>query len=469
MAPRTPVVPAWVFAAIVIVAVVAAYGGGVGRGFIKEDASWVLHSRLARLPDAPRLLTRTSGFFRPVVAYSFAVNHWMFGSRPAGYGWTNLLLALGGSAAIAAFARALGLPSGAALLAGAVWILNFHGINMAVLWLSGRTSLLLTLFAALAAIASARGRLVPACICALLAMGSKEEGVLLPFILCAVLWLRPEGLPDRRRTAAFVVAIFGVLALYGVLRMRSDAFTVVNAPAFYRLTGPDWSLTKNIAEYADRALTLPLAVTVLAFALARRLPRLDRTEWRLIALGAVWVAFGFGVTLLLTTRSSLYAVFPSVGSALACTVVVRGMWDRASAGGQRAMTIAALVVPLALVPVYWQRNVRWTELADVSRQLVAELAGLAPSAPPQWSVIVVDDRTTRANVAAASGWGLPDAVELTTGRRPRLWIAPPPPDLTEAEWVMAPASADAILALRAGRIVRVPIDEWTRTMAGELR
>lgn len=46
-------------------------------------------------------------------------------------------------------AERLGLPVPAALLTAAVWSFNFHGINVAVLWISGRTSLLVVLFAIL--------------------------------------------------------------------------------------------------------------------------------------------------------------------------------------------------------------------------------------------------------------------------------------------------------------------------------
>ena len=59
-------------------------------------------------------------------------------------GVTNVALALVGAALVYGLARAFSLPWGAAAFAGSLWLLNFHGINMAVLWISGRTALLLT-------------------------------------------------------------------------------------------------------------------------------------------------------------------------------------------------------------------------------------------------------------------------------------------------------------------------------------
>ena len=58
--------------------------------------------------------------------------------------------------ALAALALDLGLSRRAALLAAVLWMINPHGINMAILWLSGRTTTLLTLFSLLAAVAFMR-------------------------------------------------------------------------------------------------------------------------------------------------------------------------------------------------------------------------------------------------------------------------------------------------------------------------
>ena len=458
--------PVWRHVLALAIAVVAAYGADVGRGFIKEDAVWVMHNRVAAIDDVRRVFTQSGGFFRPIVGLSFALNHRMFGANPRGYGWTNLLLAAGAAVALWRLAEVLGLPRGAAIAAAGVWILNFHGINMAVLWLSGRTALLLVLFALLAAVATARDRPFAASLFAFLAMASKEEGVLLPFALIAVLLLRPQGAPARR-VVLFAAAFCGVWAIYGALRMHSDAITPMNAPPFYTFAAPDWSLRKNLGEYADRSLTFPVVVAMLALAAAWRRVRLTRAEIEIAGLGGIWLVAGFALTILLPARSSLYAVFPSVGAALACAALVNAAWRAMPPARRRWLALAALILPFLLVPVYWQRNVRWTELADVSANVVRTFAELAQTAPEPWEVIVIDDRSTRANITAAVA--ITDAVELATGRRPRVWLVPPPDDLDKSEWAIAPPTAHAVLALRGGRIVRVPIEEWKPAAAADLR
>jgi hypothetical protein len=458
-------IPLWTFAAVLTLVFLVSYGLDIGKGFVKEDAAWVMQSRVGSVHDLSRVVTRTGGFFRPVVALSFAINYWMFGGNPLGYGWTNLLLAVATGLGLYVLARSFALPRGGALLAVALWILNFHGINVAVLWLSGRTALLLVLFAVLAAIATARNRLLLACVLALLAMGSKEEGVLLPIALLAILVLHPAMPVTRRRVLTFGAGLVAVWVVYAAVRMQSDAMTPVNAPAFYTFAGSGWSPLRNLAEYADRSLTFPLAVTIVAVAIAGALPRPTGTELKMIALAMIWLACGFALTILLPARSSLYVVFPSAGSAIACAVICTAAWRAMSPKRQARAALAALLVPVLFVPIYWRRNVRWTELATVSREVVAVFTALAGTAPPRWDVIVIDDRSARANIAAAIA--IPDAVELAIGRRPHVWLIPPPDDMEPHDWTTPPSNPDAVLALRAGRLVRVPLNEWRPAPAAE--
>ena len=124
----------------------------------------------------------SEAFYRPIVSMTFALNWWLFGLDPLGYGLTNLALVLGILITLWRLSRALGMPAGAAILAAALWGLNFPGIRMSLLWISGRTALLLTLFSLLAAHAVVSKRFWLGAVWTMLAMLSKEEAVLLPFM-----------------------------------------------------------------------------------------------------------------------------------------------------------------------------------------------------------------------------------------------------------------------------------------------
>jgi hypothetical protein len=191
-------------------------------------------------------------------------------------------------------------------------------------------------------------------------------------------------------------------------------------------------------------------------------PRLESRDLRIVTVGSAWIVLGSALTVFLPVRSDLYACFPSVGAALAGAAIVTAVWRSAAPTRRRALAVTALVLPVLFVPIYKLRNDRWTALGDTSAHIVAEFIDLARAAPPRWEVILVDDVTSRANASAALGWAIPNTVELVTGRRPRIWIVPPPVDSAQGERVMAPRSADTILRMKPGPlIVRQPIETWT--------
>ena len=139
-----------------IVFVAAVYFPDVGRGFIKDDFTWIRAAHTATTDPVTLIRQRDAGFFRPVVTLAFAFDYAAHGWKPRGYGWTNLALYVLCAAAVAALALAFGLPRRAAALSAFLWAVNPHGVNMAISWLSGPTATLLTIFSLLAAVAFVR-------------------------------------------------------------------------------------------------------------------------------------------------------------------------------------------------------------------------------------------------------------------------------------------------------------------------
>src|SRR5438093_8348090 len=168
-----------VFLAVFLVCVFCAiYGPRVGHGFIKDDFNWIATSTARGSADVSRLLwTSPTGFYRPIVSLSFTANRAVCGLNAKCYGLSNLVLALLCASAIYGLTVALTARPLAGVIAGGGWLYNWHGISMALLWISGRTALLLTLFAALAATLFLRRRLWLALTACALAMLSKEEAI----------------------------------------------------------------------------------------------------------------------------------------------------------------------------------------------------------------------------------------------------------------------------------------------------
>lgn len=455
-------------------AALIAYAPDAGRGFVKDDFHWIRTSAVERLGDVPELFTRHTGFYRPLVSVTFAANHAVDGVNARGYGWTNLALAFTGAALIAALARALGLAVVPSALAGGVWLLNFHGINMAVLWISGRTALLLVCCAVGAAWAAARGRFVLMGVLCLGALLSKEEAVLLPMILIVVVVAtsrlshpdpqtqtqdpRPQAPPLARSQLALAAACaFAPLVLYAWLRSQTGAMTPGTAPAFYRFSFSLSTLFSNAVQYADRSSTLGAAVVLLCAGAARFVrPPIDPIERRALVVGVAWLVFGFGLTIFLPVRSSLYACFPSVGSALAVGALASA-WSRSMSDRARLRLAAVLViVPVLLLPVYRARNARWVRGATFSARVMSDLAKATATLAPGSLVVLHDDREKRTNLASTFGTLVEDAAVLAAGRDVRAWIEPPVPD-TAAAGLVAPTDAPAReLWLVNGRLSPTP-------------
>jgi hypothetical protein len=425
-----------VAAAALTVAWLLAYGPTVAGGFIKDDFGWIYHSRISNWTSIPSAFTTSQVFYRPIVQLSFGLNEALFGNNPVPYALTNLLLGLACGASIFALGRAIGLAPWAALAGTAVWAFNFHGINMAIAWLSGRTSLLGALFSTLSALAFVRHRAVAAACLALAAFLSKEEVLALPAIFTA--WAIINRGEIRRTIPSWIA-----LAVYFGLRLNSGAVGITNAPPYYQFTFDPMHVVKNIVEYADRSMTLAVLATIAATLGLGAVPRLDRDDRRRVLMGAAWLACGFAVTIWLPVRSSLYAVFPSIGVALAIGAIATAAARHTSEQRRWRVAAAALVLPFALLPVYWNRNIRWTELRDLSNETIRTIQ--AEQLAPETLVVLEDDLSTRANFRHVFGALLPEAAALIFRNEVQLWIEPPPPEL---EGSTRPANAGRVVTYR---------------------
>jgi hypothetical protein len=381
-----------------------------GHGFISDDFRWIVDSRSDSIRDLIALFGTNIGFYRPVVSWSFAADHAVWGANPFGYGLTNLILCLAAAAALFALARRVQLPSSAALVTAGVWLFNFHAVNMAVLWLSGRTALLVSLFSLGIAHAMLAGRPLLAGALALLAMLSKEEAVALPVLFSAYVVLTER----RARGLARTLPLWAALAVYLGLRLQSGAFWATDAPSYYRFSFSPGLIGRNVLEYADRAGTVAAIVIVALVALARLRPRdVTGEERRALLFAGLWVAATYALTVFLPVRSSLYALLPSIGTALAAGIAASAA-ARRNPRVFRYAAIGLVAALFALNPVYRSRNVRWVGLAELSERSMATLAQDA-SGRTAGHVVLVDSPAERFNLQSAFGGLFPEAMRFRVG------------------------------------------------------
>jgi hypothetical protein len=402
----------------------------VGQGFVADDFGWIRAARPSIGEATMNAFSQTTGFYRPLVSVSFAVNHEMSGLNPRPYGLTNLVLLLGCAALVWWLATLTGLPPEFGLFAAALFAFNPHGVDMAVLWVSGRTGLLLTVFSLAAAVTFLMRRPALSAGLAFCALLSKEEAVALPlvFFLWAFFEALGEGRPRQAMRAAFQRTEWMWVAglVYAALRLHSGAIWPTNAPSYYRFSANPSLLLRNAREYADRACSLSVLVAVVVFALVRSRPSL-RPEHKVFLYRCVcWVVGGFALTMFLPVRSSLYALFPSVGAALAATTLTSAWWGQLSTAPKRGLIAVALVVPLALFPVYRSRGAKWFVAARLSSSVTAQLVQRLAADPDTQAIVLQDDRSNRANLANAFGPAASDVANLFFARPVSLRIEPSP-------------------------------------------
>ena len=450
-----------------LVALFAVYLPDLGQGFVKDDFASIRHGSVESLAELADLFRKDTGFYRPLVSLSFALDLAVHGLHPKGYAFTNSLLVLATVAAVFALARALGLPWGAGILASAVWALNPHGISGLVLWISGRTAGLLTLCATLAALAFVKGYRRTAVVFVLLALFAKEEALLLPAILTA--WAgwstgtapgktMMHEVPSRWSGYAAVRGAWPVwlpLLIYLPLRFRTNAYLPADAPPYYRFTTDPLLLGRNVLEYLDRSCTLGAMLLLLIALSQRRVPGPFPRERRLVLMGLLWLIGGYGLTIFVPVRSSLYACFPLVGAALVTAALATTLWQQASRAARPRLLFAACLLPLMLVPLLRSRNVRQVHVAQLSAATWATLAEAARTLPAGGALLIENDLSKHPNLAEAYGFLAQDAVFLRTGLD-----LPAQYKLADTSWTelrLGPAWATTVrrLHLREGRLADV--------------
>jgi len=392
--------------------VLAVYCPDIGRGFVKDDFTWIRAARVGIEKPSDLVIPRQSGFYRPLVTTSFALDHLVHRWQPRGYGWTNLALYAACAVAIACLGMTLGLSTWAAIVAAFIWAINPHGINMALVWLSGRTALLLTLFSVSASVAFLRRYYGCASVLVAGALASKEEAVLLPIVLLA--WAWSEG--DRRNRLAPFTAVLVPLLLYAAVRSLTPAITPWTAPSYYQFTTAPTHVLRNLGEYIDRSTTIVAVCVLIGCGVYRVIPAVDESTRRVLTMCSIWWVGMFAITMWLPVRSSLYAVCPSVASALAGAAMLGRMRSQARERQDWKLELVLAMALVAAIPIYRIRNHRWVEGARISQRTLATIRADAPGLPAAGSILLHDEADNGSTFRSAFGDLASEAVQTAFGR-----------------------------------------------------
>jgi hypothetical protein len=176
------------------------------------------------------------------------------------------------------------------------------------------------------------------------------------------------------------------------------------------------ALVGNALEYLDRACTFSALVVIVAHLIAWHRPVMTPAIRRVIPLAAIWFAGTFALTIFVPNRSSLYALLPSIAPALVAGFLLQALSDVTAPVAHRRLVVAAVVLAVLLLPVYWSRNTRWVEIAELSSETFGVIKQVVHERPETDRLVFRDDRSTRRSFANAYDQLLPEAVRLATGR-----------------------------------------------------
>lgn len=416
---------------------------GVGdNGFYKDDFLWMLAARDDM--SAGNVFTyRLVGFFRPLTNLAFFLTERIHPGSSLFYNNTNLLIHFGNGVLIYHFLRRLGrelFPASARFVSAAAALLFIAGYTHsgAVVWVSARTTLLMTSFVLGALIFALGGRRSIASVLLFTMALLTKETAIAGLALVVVLYL---VLRARRGVGGGTVVAFAVASVaYLVLR------TVILQSTFQDNWGPGWHVATNLLG-AILYVFYPWVLTPLAGSEAA-LSASAQTAWpELLALPVLAVLFllgraaGRGRAMLLALSWLVVALVPaalfrfrfldtvshvhnryyylaSVGAVLAIALLLGWLWERKpsrsfGAAQVGALALLLLMVASSAVPVrtlerYWgNSNARF-------ESLVGTTVGYLDQFPDQPTVVV----------SGIDGWQpfLSGAAQYQRPQRPIIYV-----------------------------------------------
>ena len=217
-------------------------------------------ARLWQLWTQPYFAQSVDKLYRPLVSTSFALENHLHGDRPWVFHLVNILLHAAVSAAVALLTIRLAGPA-AGWFAGLLFAV--HPVHVeAVAGLVGRAesacalAILIGLYLFLRDGPIGRARGIAICVCFLVALLSKEQGVLFPLLLAVAYPVRFRGKlspEDRARIKLLAVALCWMLAAYFLLRERVASLS-------WDRNRLDWYVNPMIRSRGLDRILMPIAL-----------------------------------------------------------------------------------------------------------------------------------------------------------------------------------------------------------------
>ena len=202
------------FAAALLLAVLAAFGATLRLGFIWDDhqfieanpyiKSWTPANLRHAFTSDP--FNQALNYYRPLQTVSDMLDFSLWRLDPFGYHLTNLLFHAAASLLVFVLAGELGLGLSAAFLTALFFAVNPAGIEQLII-VAGRAELATTAFTLASVLLFLRRRYISSFLSFLAALGFKENGVITPFLTALSLWYLGRDRKEYFKLAAFLLPI----------------------------------------------------------------------------------------------------------------------------------------------------------------------------------------------------------------------------------------------------------------------
>jgi len=407
----------------------------IGHGFILDD---FVHLCSVVYDPLWQGLTKATGgpFYAPIAWLSYKLDWMLWGWNPFAFAAINLTLHITNIILLYHLALRLYCSVIAARWSGFGYALLFPANSWAVMWISTRAHLLVTLFYLAALIATLwylrteRHRvtaIIAVSLFAALSIFSKECGVTVLGAIALLIFkesrTKKYGPSRRLEIIGLFALLFAVLLLYVGVRGHSGAIPITfsgNSGYFYSISPK--LLLEHLLRYAWRTFGL-LAIMAGAIALSQYLRGHNDHLKSLTRRDVIFSVALFSITIapyiLLPTRSGIYSYLPGIAAALLLGSIARSLSKSPVLQTARAniVTLSPIIIVVIIYSCFMVgHSLRWKKMAGVSAYIMDQIVRQQPKVAPNTLIVLTYNRVENESTFPGSiAWGFPYALRVIYG------------------------------------------------------
>jgi len=327
--------------------------------------------------------------YRPLLAYSYALDSLFSGTNPIGYHATNTIIHTAAAILVGCLALACGAARHVATVSSLIFLLNPVS-HEGVLWISGRPVILGSLFVLTACYFFVRAAKAPGAAIAewvtaytafLLALGTYEVGVVTAFLagLCCGI-----AAPDRRKWRIHLFTFLGLTAIYIVLWNWFFNFRITRFP----VEASPWNAFRSFVQAVLNAFhgSLRPEIAVIYLALLAVLIRKNREGALAVLITIAWFFLAYLPFFIVHGYADRFAYLSSAGTAVLLALAIGEVLKRSRRLGW--VTLALLLAYLATG--MQNRITTWNEAGQIARTVPQQIKALLPVFPEDRLLVLLN-------------------------------------------------------------------------------